>query len=152
MSSLACKNVKIQDTNGNVASTISWDGNNVTFDKPVLVPTAPVGTKNTQVATTAFAMGAGVGSNQTWQDVKSNRALGTTYTNSTGKPIIVSVRYEITGIAVSMIVDGVTVASFYNSTNSQLGVTQQVVVPNGSTYTVTASSGSPTLTIWTELR
>jgi hypothetical protein len=57
MSSLSCKNVKIQDTNGNVASTITWDGNNVTFDKPVLVPTVAAGTNNTQVATTAFAYG-----------------------------------------------------------------------------------------------
>jgi hypothetical protein len=58
MSSLACKNVKIQDTNGNVASTITWDGNNVTFDKPVLAPTAAAGTNNTQVATTAMVHSA----------------------------------------------------------------------------------------------
>jgi hypothetical protein len=57
MSSLACKNVKIQDSSGTVVSTISWDGNNVTFDKPVLVPTAAAGANNTQVATTAFAHG-----------------------------------------------------------------------------------------------
>jgi hypothetical protein len=58
MSSLACKNVKIQDTNGNVASTITWDGNNVTFDKPVLAPTASASTNNTQVATTAMVHAA----------------------------------------------------------------------------------------------
>jgi hypothetical protein len=54
MSSLACKNVKIQDSTGAVVSTLSWDGNNVTIDKPVLVPTAAAGTNNTQVANTAF--------------------------------------------------------------------------------------------------
>jgi hypothetical protein len=60
MSSLACKNVKIQDSNGNVVSTISWNGNNVAFDKPVLAtaPTASAGTNTTQLATTAFAYGA----------------------------------------------------------------------------------------------
>lgn len=54
MSSLSCKNVKIQDSSGTVVSTISYDGSNITIDKPVLAPTAPTGTNNTQLATTAF--------------------------------------------------------------------------------------------------
>jgi hypothetical protein len=85
MSSLSLKNVKIQDPTGTLVSTLSYDGTNITIDKPVLAPTAPAGTNNTQLATTAFVMGAGLGSNQTWQNVMSSRVLSTTYTNSTGK-------------------------------------------------------------------
>jgi hypothetical protein len=58
MSSLSCKNVKIQDSSGNVVSTISYDGTNITIDKPVLAPTAAATTNNTQVATTAMVHSA----------------------------------------------------------------------------------------------
>ncbi|MDN4149811.1 hypothetical protein QYE80_32880, partial [Pseudomonas tohonis] len=39
---------------------------------------------------------AGLGYAQTWQSVTGSRALGVTYTNSTGRPIFVSI-YLITG-------------------------------------------------------
>jgi hypothetical protein len=57
MSSLSCKNVKIQDSSGTVVSTLSYDGTNITIDKPVSVPTAAPGTNTTQVATTGFVVG-----------------------------------------------------------------------------------------------
>jgi hypothetical protein len=154
MSSLSCKNVKIQDTNGNVASTITWDGNNVTFDKPVLVPTAAAGTNNTQVATTAFAMGAGLGgSNQTWQNVGSNRALGTTYTNSTGKPILVVVMCGGTQSADLMLsIDGSIFIHQCVYANSAQAGTVYGIIPNGSTYSASISAGSATGLLWRELR
>jgi hypothetical protein len=58
MSSLSCKNVKIQDSSGTVVSTLSYDGTNITIDKPVLAPTAAAGTNNTQLATTAMVHSA----------------------------------------------------------------------------------------------
>jgi hypothetical protein len=58
MSSLALKNVKIQDPTGTLVSTLSYDGTNITIDKPVLAPTAAAGTNNTQLATTAMVHSA----------------------------------------------------------------------------------------------
>jgi hypothetical protein len=58
MSSLSCKNVKIQDSTGTLVSTLSYDGTNVTIDKPVLAPTALADTNNTQLATTAMVHSA----------------------------------------------------------------------------------------------
>jgi hypothetical protein len=58
MSTLSLKNVKIQDPTGTLVSTLSYDGTNVTIDKPVLVPTAPAGTNSTQAATTAMVHSA----------------------------------------------------------------------------------------------
>ena len=40
---------------------------------------------------------SGVGVNQTWTDVTASRSAGTTYTNSTGKPITVSVSCPASG-------------------------------------------------------
>jgi hypothetical protein len=58
MSTLSLKNVKIQDTTGTLISTLSYDGTNVTIDKPVLAPTAAGSTNNTQLATTAMVHSA----------------------------------------------------------------------------------------------
>jgi hypothetical protein len=58
MSTLSLKNVKIQDPTGTQVSTLSYDGTNITIDKPVLAPTAAAGTNNTQLATTAMVHSA----------------------------------------------------------------------------------------------
>ena len=79
----------------------------------------------------------GVG--QTWQDVKANRVTGTTYVNTTGKPILVLVN---TNYGTS-IVDGVTLR--------YIGIDSEgdwsFIVPSGSTYSVTGGIQS-----WAELR
>lgn len=105
---------------------------------------------NTSVATLGDTLGVG----QTWQDVTASRALGTTYTNSTGKPIMVSVGshtsagiYQMTLIAT---INGVAV-KFSQSSDStgNTSVGGVVIVPNGATYNITSGY---TLTYWNELR
>jgi hypothetical protein len=110
-------------------------------------------TSNGTTWTSATATNFGVG--QTWQDVASSRASGTTYTNSTGKPIMVNVGSAATGIATSGIsatVAGVKVAEFLTRGDSNWPIrhTASFVVPNGDSYVVTISSGS--LQFWAELR
>jgi hypothetical protein len=79
----------------------------------------------------------GVG--QTWQDVKANRVTGTTYANTTGKPILVVVNtYDGTSI-----VDSVTLRHKGNDTEGDWSF----IVPSGSTYSVTGNIRS-----WAELR
>jgi alkyl sulfatase BDS1-like metallo-beta-lactamase superfamily hydrolase len=102
---------------------------------------------------TANSLNAGLGVNQTWQSVVGSRALGTTYTNSTGKPIMVNVAATIINTTtITAVVDGVTVAQ-ENGTgaSSNAPATVSFIVPNGSTYSV-SNSGSTTLTLWAELR
>ena len=90
------------------------------------------------------------GIGQTFQDVTASRALGTTYTNSTGKPILISV--TVNGVndygTTTLTVDGVAAARVSNST--QYGQTKNIcyVIPPSSTYSVV---GSPIM-LWTELR
>lgn len=98
---------------------------------------------------------AGVGAGQTWQDVLSSRASGTTYTNSTGKPIMVNAGMTATGITtagISATVGGVKVAEFLTRGDSGWPIrhTASFIVPNGVSYVVTVSSGS--LNFWSELR
>ena len=84
---------------------------------------------------------ASIGIGQTWQDVKAQRQYNATYTNTTGKPIAVSV--AIGGGVASFLVDGVTVA-----TTGSAWLAIFAVVPPNSTYKATRGSDG----YWSELR
>lgn len=93
-----------------------------------------------------------IGAGQTWQDVKSSRADGVTYTNNTGKPIMISVSVA-SGSAIffcDIDIDGVTVhhISRFDLGNADIH-TASVIVPNGSSYTVNYSGS---IAYWSELR
>jgi hypothetical protein len=97
-------------------------------------------TTNTWASVTPVGMGLGYG--QTWQNVAGSRANGTTYTNSTGKPIMVGLTVIGTG---TITVDGVVAAmSGVNNATNYLGT----IVPNGSSYIVAGWASS----YWAELR
>lgn len=112
-------------------------------------PTATLGTNTTQLATTAFVLanGGGIGAGQTWQDVTGSRGASTNYTNTTGKPIEVSVSFSYVGQGMSyIVVDGVAVNSFTYSLGGT-GATMSAIVPNGSVYSAVGAKVR-----WTELR
>lgn len=91
----------------------------------------------------------GIGVNQTWTDVTASRAFGTIYTNSTGKPIFVSVALGTSQSgSISAIVGGVTIASHYFQYEPATPFVD-FIVPNGSTYQVNGNKG---LGLWAELR
>ena len=92
------------------------------------------------------------GNVQTWQDVKASRALGTTYTNSTGFPITVAVSATSTAISLlALYVNGVAV---YNGNGGAVATTFSVVgvIPAGASYSIVNAAGTPTVTYWSELR
>jgi hypothetical protein len=104
---------------------------------------------------TAWTSSAGlyIGVGQTWQNLTASRVTGTTYTNSTGKPIQVNVVMgNFIDAAVNMVltVDGLNVSTFGYG---RAGVgdngngTCTAIVPNGSTYVVTGTWSN-----WYELR
>ena len=101
-----------------------------------------------------------IGVNQTWEDLISHRAIGTTYTNDTGKPIQIVVRVKVGGAGskadFSIVINGtiyipsnISVAS----TSASVGATVNIIIPDGDTYKCESygSSGS-TLSEWLELR
>jgi hypothetical protein len=141
---------------GNLKATLKayFDGIYANLTSPTLTgtptaPTATAGTNTTQLATTAFAMGAGIGGNQTWQDVTASRAIGTTYTNSTGKPIevIVTATQVSTG-SLSVTIGGVLIYTIAPQNVGEKDVFP-FIVQNGITYLV---SGTMTKNQWAELR
>ncbi|WP_370548352.1 hypothetical protein NMD69_05345 [Edwardsiella tarda] len=96
-----------------------------------------------------FSQMIGVG--QTWQEVSASRASGVVYTNTTGKPIQVSI---CTGTArpCFMYVDSIFVSNtVVTSSGTDIGAQLylgSVIVPNNSTYRAEA----PNIISWIELR
>lgn len=106
-------------------------------------------------AGTAAAAGSNLGAigvGQSWQNLTNSRSIGTTYTNTTGRPIMVYVRatwsYQFNAKLVAT-VGSVEVASFGAHTDS---ATVNFLVPSGSSYQVTVNGTPATLGYWAELR
>ena len=94
------------------------------------------------------------GLGQTWQDVKESRALATTYTNTTGRPIMLYI--SVIGGAGSaswgtLTIGGQDVGWVGGYSSSYYSAT--AVVPVGATYSLTSvGGGGIRINKWTELR
>ena len=132
MSTVVAKNLTVQNSAGTASTNISFDGTK-------LISTQPFD-------------GLGVG--QTWQDVTGDRTSGMTYTNTTGKPIIVAASHVVNPwVGCTVVINGTDMhyvqnggASYANS----IGV--WVVVPAGATYRLTLANASGAFRSWWELR
>lgn len=132
----------------NNASIVTQSGANITTaagDTCILRATAANVVE--VLAYTPF-LNQAVGYGQIWQDVTGSRVLGTTYTNSTGKPIAVSVNIQHSSTVNTLTIGGVAVAKDSGSTVGE-SINLQGIVPNGATYSV--STGN-TYGTWLELR
>jgi len=93
-----------------------------------------------------------LGVDQTWQNMTGSRVLGTTYTNSTGKPIYVMITAATGSTRVNLMVNGtqfgIPDVSSAGNANEQISF----VVPNNQTYALTANAGTMTFVYWSELR
>ena len=94
-----------------------------------------------------------VGVGQTWQNLTASRASNVTYTNTTGRPIVVSVTaVNLDRVRLNLVIDGLEVArqaAHEVSGNTDFACVTSVV-PAGSTYLSNIDSGS--LEHWRELR
>ena len=100
----------------------------------------------------ALAAMSSLGYGQTWQNVAGSRSLGTTYYNTTGKPIQVNIQISgsaSSGVA-SLSINGIAVGSSGSTINVTSSFISGIVPPTG-TY-VAALSGSGSLSVWSELR
>jgi hypothetical protein len=148
---------------GTGVTTSTGSGANVLSNSPTLVspalgtPSALVGTNITGTAAglsiggnaaTATSAANAIGVGQTWQDVTASRAASTTYTNSTGRPIFISVRMEQDDGTLNLTVDGLMIGRT-GYTAGPVNYTLTAIVPAGSTYLVTTTGGT---LFWYELR
>ena len=97
-----------------------------------------------------------IGEGQTWQDFAASRALNVTYTNTTGRTISVHVALgngTNTQNTAEMVIDGTLImpgSSFTNNGTVTTFVT--ALIPDGATYLLRGTAGTPSLYKWNELR
>jgi len=94
-----------------------------------------------------------LGSGQTWQDVTGSRVFGTTYYNTTGKPILISVTgvgAAIAAVYVGMWINGIEIG--IGGTYGQSAFANVTyIVPPGASYKAT-NDYNANLNKWFELR
>jgi hypothetical protein len=136
-------------------TTLSTSGlatlNSLSVTGSTTLVTPNLGTPSTLVGTnitgTANGLNAGIGVNQTWQNVTSSRAIGTTYTNSTGKPIQVIIIQSQNNGGGSLTVDGSIRMTSTGLSGYSLPCSVTAIIPNNSTYSYNIGFGT-----WSELR
>lgn len=91
-----------------------------------------------------------LGYSQTYQNLTASRVLGTTYYNTTGRPIWVYA-WSNSGAsgANTFTINGIALNGIYCNATVQIWVSWGIVPPNGS-YSITMTNGGPAA--WYELR
>jgi trimeric autotransporter adhesin len=130
------------------ASNVPWTG---VSGRPTNVSTFTNDSGYLTTATESRSIGVG----QTWSS--QSRALATTYTNSTGRPIVALVTFQTVAVNnsyVSFSLNGTIVS--YIGVNSaatpSILMPFTIVIPSGATYRTDRVVGSPTINSWYELR
>ena len=107
--------------------------------------TADVNTQLSLKANTADLKEIGVG--QTWQDMTASRSAGVTYTNTTGKPIMIAIQaINITTAAgVDIVVTVGGLIHHFGFANASLAANNAatsgvLIVPNNVTYSFTVTN------------
>lgn len=143
------------NANGRVPSGRKVNNKALTAD--IVLNAGDVGAYTKAEVDSKFAAGSGLGYGQTWQNVKASRAVGTVYTNSTGKPIVILVTASTSANdrmnGVNIHVNGVVIATSMTYGNGAKAPVS-AVIPHGSTYKIDYPSGtvSPFIHQWFELR
>lgn len=98
---------------------------------------------------------AGVGSGQTWQDVAGSRVVGTSYQNTTGRPIMVALTASNTSLNsnIQVSADNSSWITVGRSVGVSSGGQNAFIVPSTWYYRVQApGGGTTTIGSWAELR
>lgn len=116
-------------TNATTAASVTGSGS---ISSTTTATTQPLGTNNTTIATTAFVLANSIGW-AAYRNVTSSRAWYTTYTNTMGRPIFVSISFGDNGpgsFGINIYINGV----LFISNGVDFGGDVQFIVPVGATY------------------
>lgn len=121
---------------------IGWSGSSLKAQ----VDNVDLGTVQTEYANKMLGVG------QSWQNLTTSRSLNTTYTNTTGKPILISIIFSdiVANGYPGVFVDEILISQSSLSVVSNQTV-MSVLVPSNSTYRARIS-GNGNLASWLELR
>lgn len=126
---------------------IIYSNQNTRVDKNGVITSR---SSNVDTASEAFVRTLALGVHQVWADVTGSRSANNIYTNTTGKPIYVSISvYATRDKAAVLFVDNVYVSQTFAYTPESPQGCVAAIVPAGSTYSV---RNVASLIKWSELR
>lgn len=141
------------NANGRVPNTRKV--NNKPLSADITITAGDVGAYTKAETDNKISGSTGVGYGQKWNNVTASRAKNTEYTNTTNKPIYISISVQARGVVyddkAELIVDAVAVARSGIEGNYPTFVrgSLSAVIPVGSKYKVV---GTPNIEVWSELR
>lgn len=146
--------------NASVLGIVRPDGTSILVTSGVISANIQTGSSSaagivrpdgTSISVTSGVISANsLGVNQTWTDVTASRSAGVTYTNSTGRPIMLKIYAAGSGTTqLTVTVSGLTFYTVNLSAGGSWTATETVVVPAGGTYSATTNVS---LVGWYELR
>ncbi|HFF1652813.1 TPA: hypothetical protein ACGBIO_000472 [Providencia rettgeri] len=138
------------NANGRVPTSRKINGKPLTADISLTAGDVSAYTKSE--VDSKIGAGGGLGQGQSWQDLKNQRAINTVYTNSTGKPIMLSINFDGSSQhrRYELFVNNLKVYNYFHAATTTLPVVS-TVIPNGATYKLVVTGGTP-ITSWFELR
>ena len=136
-------------------ATVATTGSYNDLSSKPTIPTIPTNISSFTNDSGYLTSSTSFGGNQTWQNVLASRGRGVTYTNSTGRPIGLSISVDTT-YNWFLVINGVTMIYIPFLQTSGGGFTEMhisSIVPTGGTYYLEVSpvSGLPILK-WFEFR
>lgn len=142
----------VNNGNVNYQYILDFDSGETADGLFVVEPVTNAGAKR-WILQIPYGVGAQIGNGQTWQDVSDSREVNVTYTNTTDKPIFVSIyNYaSLSGLTYPrLFIDEMVVSAQLDRTSSfNTGGTVCGIVPVGSTYKYSPVGDTHT---WFELR
>ncbi len=135
-----------------MAIVLSGTTNDILVNGVSVATDAEVSSAVAPKANTADLKEIGVG--QTWQDVTASRVAGTTYTNSTGRPIYINIKIRpAAATTVATLNIGGVIASQQLANSSYVNnVHLSGIIPSEVTYIYSIVTGSAVDIVVTELR
>jgi len=111
----------------------------------------PDGAARRDIVASAIAAvaGAAIGVGQTWQNVEGSRVANTSYQNTTGRPIMVLIRYGDGNDAQFQVSSNNSTWLGVQNGNNNADGNMSAIIPDGYYYRITAGISG---LIWVELR
>lgn len=141
--------IKKDGTSAGTINALGLFNNTLTSTNTNQALTAAQGKVLKDTLDTTVSSSFGVG--QTYSDVTASRVSGTTYTNSSTRPIMLSIAVRDGGLSATLYVNSSIAIRLDDLAGGSAGYVQIVtVVPSGQTYKLDATSNL--ITFWGELR
>jgi len=136
-------------------ATVATSGSYSDLSNKPSIPTNTNQLTNGAGFLTSATESVSIGVGQTWSS--QSRALATTYTNSTGRPIVVLATFQTVAVNnsyVTFYLNGTAISyiGVGSAATPSIYMPFTLIVPNGATYRAEKTVGNPTILVWWELR